>query len=185
LRLASTAFNGPGADLAVFENAGTFFDDPFVFAELAFVEVSSDGTHFARFPAVSLNTESDGLITPFGRAFAGVDSTNINNLAGYHPQGFGTPFDLADLASNPAVVDGLVDLGAISFVRLVDIPGDGSVVDSLGNPILDAWLTAGSGGFDLDAVGVINAVPEPTAWLLLVAGAGLAAITRRPCRVGS
>src|SRR3954467_173127 len=43
--------NGPGNDFAVFENG---FSDTFL--ELAFVEVSSDGVHYFRFPAVS-NTQ--------------------------------------------------------------------------------------------------------------------------------
>jgi hypothetical protein len=152
--------NGAGADFAVFENAGTFFTDPFVYAELAYVEVSSNGTDFVRFPSVSLNAEAD-LVTPFGRDFAGVDTTNIHNLAGVHPAGFGTPFDLAELASLPEITGGSVDLSSIAYVRLVDIPGNGEYLDSLGNPIFDTWLTTGSGGLDLDAVGAINIVPEP------------------------
>src|SRR5690606_19802057 len=45
--------------------------------------------------------------------------------------------------------------------------------DSLGNPILDTWLTTGSGGFDLDAVGAINVVPEPLTGALLGGGVAL------------
>ena len=45
--------NGAGPDFAVFENS---FNDSFL--ELAFVEVSSDGIHFVRFPAIS-NTSAD------------------------------------------------------------------------------------------------------------------------------
>ncbi|MEM1304738.1 MAG: hypothetical protein AAGG46_07560, partial [Planctomycetota bacterium] len=85
-------FDGPGADLAVFENAFDFtlsgFPPEFVFAELAFVEVSSNGVDFARFPSISLNVPNDGdnsdfatdpeeLITPFGSGFAGVNKTFI------------------------------------------------------------------------------------------------------------
>lgn len=187
--VASPIVNGTGADFAVFENAGTFFGDVFVFAELGFVEVSSNGTNFARFPATSLNTaatpnpdfdtnlpesfpdntrylavphvaDTNGIDALFGRNFSGINTTNINNLAGIHPTGVGTPFDLADLAGNAAVQSGLVNLNNIRFVRVIDVPGDGSFTDSAGRPILDTWLTAGSGGFDLDAVGVIN-TPEP------------------------
>lgn len=193
--VASPIVNGMGADFAVFENAGTFFGDVFVFAELGFVEVSSNGTDFARFPATSLNTaatpnpdfdanspesfpdntrylavphvaETDGIDALFGRNFSGVNTTNINNLAGIHPTGVGTPFDLADIASDAAVQAGLVNLSDIRFVRVVDVPGDGSFTDSSGRPILDTWLTAGSGGFDLDAVGVIN-TPEPSSLVVL------------------
>jgi hypothetical protein len=66
---------------------------------------------------------------------------------------------------------GLLDLDNINYVRIVDIPGSGDYLDSLGNPIYDAWVTWGSGGVDLDAVGVINsAVPVPSALWLLASG---------------
>ena len=208
VRLRGTAFDGPGPDLALFENAGTFFGDPFVFAELAFVEVSSNGVDFARFPATSLNTDPvpnpdfDDTMDPsftnqpyigvphepdttaidagFGRDFAGVNTTNLDNLAGIHPTGIGTPFDLAELQSHDAVLAGDVDLSAIQYVRIVDIPGDGSFVDAAGRPILDAWPTVGSGGFDLDAVGAINSVPEPASMLLFAASLiGMRLVSRR------
>ena len=173
----ATIVDGPGADFAVFENAGSFFSNPdFVFGELAFVEVSSNGNDFARFPAASLNIEpdpnaadpnSDQLDDVFGRNFAGLNTTNVNNLAGVNQTDSGTPFDLAELATDPLVASGAVDLNDIHFVRLVDIPGDGTFTDSLGNPILDAWHSVDSGGFDLDAVGIINKVPEPTSWALM------------------
>jgi hypothetical protein len=174
--------DGPGADFAVFENGFVFPGDPFLFAELAYVEVSSDGTSFARFPSVSTNTDWQGN---FGQAFGGFDTTNITGLAGKHAAGFGTGFDLADLADDPLVTGGLVDLGDIGFVRLVDIPGDGSFTDSLGNPILDAWLSAApTGGFDFQlglgtGVGVINVVPEPSAVGLLTVAGGLLLRRRR------
>ena len=176
-----TIVDGPGADFAVFENAGTFFDSydvDFIFAELAFVEVSSNGSDFARFPATSLNIEADPnapdpnhdrLHAPFGRDFAGVNTTNINNLAGVNATLTGTPFDLSDLVGDPLVTLGTVDLNGIRFVRFVDIPGEGSFDDSFGNPILDAWHSVESGGFDLDAVGAINRVPEPAS-TAIVAG---------------
>jgi len=161
--------NGIGSDFAVFENAGEFFSSPFRFAEFAYVEVSSNGIQFAQFPSISMNLEGD-LITDFGRSFAGVDTTNVFNLAGKQAGGFGTPFDLDDLLTETSVVDGIVDLDNIQFVRLIDIPGDGSFLDSLGNPILDPWQTSGgTGGFDFSlgpgqGVGVINAIsiPEPS-----------------------
>ncbi|MGI9454914.1 MAG: hypothetical protein ACR2NU_00035, partial [Aeoliella sp.] len=187
LRFDATVFDGPGPDFAVFENAGTFFTDPYIFAELAFVEVSSNGADFARFSSTSLNIEPDGngmldtdeLDVMFERNFAGIDTTNVENLAGVHPAGIGTPFDLNQLANHTDVLGGLVDLDNIHFVRLVDIPGNGAFLDSLGNPILDTWLSTGSGGFDLDAVGAINAVPEPgTILLALMASFALVAKCR-------
>jgi hypothetical protein len=167
--------NGPGWDLAVFENGFYFFppDDDKLFAELAYVEVSSDGAVFARFPAVSLTEE---LFTPFGRAFAGIDPTDVHNLAGRHAGLVGTPLDLADLVGLPAVQMGAVNLRSIRFVRIVDVPGDGSFTDAEGRPILDAWLTRddfGNGGFDLDAVGARYRVPEPAAGWMAGALTGL------------
>lgn len=176
----------PGPDFAIFENASTFFAVPYVFAELAFVEVSSNGSVFVRFPASSLNIEpdddgvleADELDAQFGRNFAGLDSTNVRNLAGIHPTGIGTPFDLAELATAAEVVSGEVNLSAIRYVRLVDIPGSGDFVDAAGNPILDTWPTTGSGGLDLDAVGVIN-TPEPSGVVLWVLGVSAALVVRR------
>ena len=154
--------NGSGADFAVFENAfisgeGGGVEEQ-VFAELAYVDVSTNGIDFARFPSVSL---TQGLVGGYGA----VDPTDVYNLAGKHINAYddswGTPFDLDDLSADPTVTAGLVNLFEINYVRFIDIPGEGSFYDSLGNPIYDAWLTWGSGGLDLEAVGVINQVPEP------------------------
>ena len=144
--------DGPGPDFAVFENA---FDDTFL--ELAYVEVSSDGTTFVRFPSHCLETN---WIDTYGLTNA-TDPTAYGGLAGKHSQGFGTPFDLRVLAGQ----DGL-DLHRVTHVRIVDVKGDGSNLDSYGNPIYDPTPTWGSGGFDLDAVAVLaNFVisPNPTA----------------------
>lgn len=80
--------NGNGFDFAVFENS---FSD--VFLELAFVEVSSDGVNFFRFPATS-NTQITTQIGPFDNTG---DATKINNLAGKYRAQYGTPFDLQEL----------------------------------------------------------------------------------------
>jgi hypothetical protein len=144
LRFEPPIADGPGADLAVFENA---FDDTFL--ELGFVEVSSDGEHFLRFDSAYLGQDP---VSAFGRH----DPTVIGGLAGKYRQGYGTPFDMSTLTDKPAVLEGTVDLGAIHFVSIVDVVGDGSVEDSFGNPIFDPTPTEGSGGFDLDAVAVLN-----------------------------
>ena len=65
-------------------------------------------------------------------------------------------FDLADLEGKPEVEDGSVDLEAITHVKIVDVIGDGTQFDSIGDPIYDPYPTTGSAGFDLDAVAVIN-----------------------------
>ncbi|MEM6749046.1 MAG: dockerin type I domain-containing protein [Planctomycetota bacterium] len=134
--------NGPGFDFAVFENA---FDDDFL--ELAFVEVSSDGQNFVRFANDSLTPDAVGGFDPIG-----VDATNLDGLAGKYRQGFGTPFDLDGVDG----VNPLVDVAAITHVRVVDILGDGSVADTSGDPIYDPFPTFGSPGFDLDAVAVLH-----------------------------
>jgi len=191
----NSLFDGGGDDFVVFENAFEFGDNPgFWYAELAFVEVSTNGVDFARFPATSLNTEGAGdpatdLITPFGRAFAGVDISNINGLAGFDgPATFGgaprgTPFDLTDLAATTAVTSGAVDLDEINFVKLIDILGNGSVLDDAANPIFDAFDDAepptGVNGFDLDAIGAIHIVPEPATLGLAGLAAAVAVLCRR------
>jgi hypothetical protein len=141
--------NGDGWDFAVFENAVTD-----TFLELAYVEVSSDGENFLWF-------ESRSLVSGAVGSFDNIDPTEIDGLAGKYRQGYGTPFDLSDLAETPEVIAGDVDLAAITHVRIVDIVGDGSFLDSMGTPIYDPFPTVGSVGFDLDAVGVSNGAPYP------------------------
>lgn len=134
--------NSPGPDLAIFENS---FSGRFL--ELAHVEVSSDGKNWLRFPSISRTS------SPVG-SFGVVEPTNLNGLAGKYRATFGTGFDFSDLP-----VDPLVDRNAIRFVRLVDVVGDGTDLDSLGNPIYDPYPTFGSAGFDLDGIAILG--PEP------------------------
>lgn len=158
--------NGPGADFLVGENpffvAGSFFA---TFAEVALVEVSSDGAHFARFPARYFGpAASPG---PFGSATVG----SYANLAGQHAvlawpgadlqdvvEAGGDAFDLADLADDPLVTGGLVDLGSITQVRLVDVV-DGQVADAVGVPIRDP----SAGSADVDCVTAIHRQGEVAA----------------------
>ena len=134
--------DGPGPDFAVCEHA---FAERFL--ELAHVEVSSDGTTFTRFPCHALGKDP---VDTYAKTNA-TESEAFANLAGKHPLGTGTPFDLRELAGTPGL-----DLRRVTHVRLVDIVGDGSSRDSYGNPIYDPFPTWGSGGFDLDAVGVLH-----------------------------
>ncbi len=181
LTFANSIRNGTSADFAVFENGFGFASDGSLFGELAYVEVSTDGNNFARFPSISLTPE---LVEPIGR----LDATNIYNLAGKHvnngivvsddefiPNSWGTPFDLENLVNDPSVVSGEIDLNQINLIRIVDIPGNGSFFDSEDRPIYDPWQTPipGSGGFDLEAIGAINTntVPEPVSVLgILLSG---------------
>ena len=134
--------DGPGPDFAVFENANSER-----FLELAFVEVSSDGTNFTRFPCHALGRDP---VDTYAKTNA-TEAESFANLAGKTLRGFGTPFDLRELAGAPGL-----DTRRITHVRIADVLGDGSNFDSYGNPIYDPAPTWGSGGFDLDGVGVLH-----------------------------
>ena len=142
--------NGPGYDFAVFENS---FTDTFL--ELGFVEVSSDGQNFFRFPAHSL-TQDSMQVGSFGR----VDAGNINNLAGKYRALFGTPFDLEEMKN----IAGL-DVNGVTHVRIVDVVGcindSFARIDTAGRKVNDPWPTPfPSGGFDLDAIGLIHTTAD-------------------------
>lgn len=139
-------FNGPGPDFAIFENA--FLDD---YLELAHVEVSSDGINYYRFPSTSL-TDTSIQVATYGL----IDATKIHNLAGKYRAYYGTPFDLQELAGIPQL-----DINNISNIKIIDVVGsidDQYATRDADNKIInDPWPTGfESGGFDLDAVGVIN-----------------------------
>lgn len=145
-----TIGDGPGFDFAVFENS---FSDNFL--ELAFVEVSSDGVNFFRFPATS-NLPTDTQFGPFDDIS---DASKIDNLAGKYRAGFGTPFDLQQLAGTPGL-----DITAITHVRVLDVIGsldpNFATYDQFGTAINDPYPTGfPSGGFDLEAIGVIHTGP--------------------------
>ncbi len=147
LTFAQPIRNGVGADFAVFENSFSA-----TFLELAFVEVSSDGINFVRFPAIS-NTDTTAQVGSFGA----IDATQIYNLAGKYQANYGTPFDLAELAADSA----LLDIDQITHVRIIDAIGcmqdSFATRDSRGVKVNDPWTTPfPSGGFDLDAVGVLH-----------------------------
>lgn len=137
--------DGPGPDLAVFENS--FSDD---YLEFGFVEVSSDGVNYFRFPATS-NIQDTAQTSSFGTS----DATLVNNLAGKYRGLYGTPFDLQELAGTPGL-----DINNITHVKIVDAVGSinsaYATYDKNNNKVNDPWPTAfASSGFDLDAVGVI------------------------------
>jgi hypothetical protein len=138
--------NGLSWDFAVFENS---FSDTFL--ELAFVEVSSDGINFYRFPSTSL-TDTAVQVDTYGE----LDATKINNLAGKYRLNYGTPFDLDELSG----ISGL-DINHITHIRVVDVIGSidkqYASYDSYGHVVNDPWPTPfPSSGIDLDAVGVIH-----------------------------
>lgn len=145
IEFASPIWNGPGPDFAVFENG---FQDHYI--ELAFVEVSSDGVNFHRFESISEAPTTTQLTN-----FSFSDCGYVHNLAGKYRALYGTPFDLEELNG----VAGL-NINAITHVKLIDVVGSinhmyGSF-DSQGTIINDPFPTEfESGGFDLDAVGVM------------------------------
>lgn len=156
--LAKPIRNLSGADFVIFENGhisqynqgGVGIGG--IFGELAYVEVSNGGTSYVRFPSASLTAAAVGR-------FGSLNPTDIHNLAGKHVNSggdsWGTPFDLAQ-----------VGLSQITHIRIVDIPGSGAFKDTAGNPIYDAWVTVGSGGFDLEAVGGISTSMTYDEWKL-------------------
>ncbi len=157
LEFSDLVANGQGADLAVFENGVLDSRNGLGYLELAFVEVSSDGDNFVRFPSSYLDDENIPVMAP-----ASGDATLIDGLASKYKVGFGTPFDLADLRGHPGSEH--LDFNAIRYVRLVDIMGNGETVDSDGRPIYDPYSEDSSGepvevssnGFDLDGIAVLN-----------------------------
>jgi len=149
LTFASPICNEAGPDFAVFENP--FHNVPQCFLELAFVEVSSDGENYFRFPAVT-NVPFDEQVG----SFALMDATLIHNFAGKYEVLFGTPFDLDEVEDNP-----LLNKSKITHIRLIDVVGsinpEYATYDSEGHIVNDPFPTPfWSSGFDLDAVGVIH-----------------------------
>jgi hypothetical protein len=79
-------------------------------------------------------------------------------LAGKYRQGYGTPFDLEELAGTPGL-----NVNDVKYVRIIDVVGsiddNYATYDSFGNKINDPWPTPfDSSGFDLEAVGVIHSL---------------------------
>jgi hypothetical protein len=150
LTFASPIVNGAGFDFAVFENGFWAGGSGLAFLEYAFVEVSSDGIHFVRFPSVSNNQDTQQM------AMIDSDCALVDGLAGKYTYGFGTPFDLDLLKDSTGI-----DVNNITHVRVIDVIGSINPAyasrDSRGHMINDPYPTNfASSGFDLDAVGVIH-----------------------------
>ena len=152
LTFASPIYNGPGPDFAVFENGFANAVNPDTWAlELGFVEVSSDGENFFRFPAVTYVQTNEQL----GNA-GSIVPAQLHNFASKYGAFYGTPFDLDEVEDNE-----LLNKNRITHVRIVDVVGnidpEYATKDSEGHIVNDPWPTPfASSGFDLDAVGVIN-----------------------------
>ena len=153
--------DGPGADLLVTENPFRSASQPDqTFAEVFFVEVSSDGVVFARVPTRYRGPQVDPGPFSFVSAgwyegFGGVLPTNATSGGSIDPldpvRAGGDAIDLATLLTDPLVLSGAVDLQNITAVRLVDVR-TGVDTDSVGVLVRDP----GSGSADIDAVGVLQ-----------------------------
>ena len=184
MTFASGIKNGEGLDFAVFENSNIVADEGapagMGFWELAYVEVSSDGTHFVRFPNFYLGATT---VSAYGQHAGSL----IYNLASKYMMDYGHGYDLAELEyAYNYIISGdceftddyvssflanyqYLDLDNVSYVRVIDVIGDGSCLGSDGYEIYDPHLTWGSGGFDLQGIGVLNmalsaVVPEPSTY---------------------
>jgi hypothetical protein len=138
-----------GWDFAVFGNG---FEDNYL--KMAFVEVSSDGVHFVRFPSVSL-TQTQVQISNFDT----IDTRKIYNLAGKYPVFYGTPFDLYELKDSAGI-----DIHHITAIRVVDVVGciqdPYARYDSQGHKINDCFPTPyNTSGFALDGAGLVHNAP--------------------------
>ena len=148
-----------GPDFAVFGNA---FSSSYL--KLAYVDVSQDDIHWFRMPDYSLTPG------PVGTYGDNMDPTNIFGLAGKYAVGYGTPFSLGE-----------VGLTWASYVRLVDVVGDGTNLDTNGHPIYDPYPL--DNGFNAAGVGVFSvdppAVPEPRSVALMLIGGSVLAFARK------
>jgi hypothetical protein len=193
---------GPGGNFAVFENSfldnssalagrggGTNFvyfnsgtnlvpiarGNNFIWTKLAFVDVSSDDTNWARFPPTYFNTDLlfQASVPDSPQHWLSQDATMISGLAGATVLQYGQSFSLLVLTNNPNVLSGAVQLNNIRYIRFTDVIGDGSNLDQYGNPIYEPYYDgtqlpslaaapdASTDGFCLRGVATL-VVPAPT-----------------------
>lgn len=146
LQFSHPIINANGYDFVVFENSA--WNN---YVELAFVEISSDGNNFFRFPSIC-NFDTTNQLDNGGLS----NASQIHNLAGKHPAPYGTPFDISEIDDHV-----MLDKNHITHIRLVDVIGSINPLygsrDSEGKLINDPFPTPfNSSGFDLDAIGIIN-----------------------------
>jgi hypothetical protein len=161
--------DGPGADLAIFENA--FFvavENGAVFTEYAVVQLSPDGRTWYEYPHDDETGEGLAGAVP-------VYSNSQNGLDPFLESSGGDRFDLA-----------VVGLPYVRRVRIID---GGDEIDDVGN----VTPPGSKGGFDLDAVGAIHSggvariegviladgVPVPRALVKIVPADGFGRIRKR------
>jgi hypothetical protein len=176
---SALASRGGGTNY-VYDNSGTNLvlvarGYNFLWTKLAFVDVSSDDTNWARFPATYFNTDVlfQATVPDSPAHWLSQDATMIDGLAGKTALQYGTPFSLSTLTNNPNVQSGAVNLSNIHYIRLTDVIGDGSTLDQYGNPIYSPYYDgtqvpllvappdSATDGFCLRGVATL-VVPTPT-----------------------
>lgn len=162
LEFGNRCVDSAGADLLVCENP-FFVSTGGSFAETLFVEVSTNGVQFARFPNRYTGPQSQlpsiqGAPLAWYRGFAGLRPVVANVSTNHDPYDLvhagADAFDLADLAGDPLVQAGTVDLSDIRYVRLLDI-NSGNALDSTGTVVWDCGLDFSSSA-DVDAIVALN-----------------------------
>ncbi len=163
LQMDTPMYDGPGVDLIVYENSFFLAGTTHAFVEAMHVEVSTDGSTWARFPSAFHG--NSGPYSPFAacpvewyEGLAGVMPSSGGPVVGADPLnvvlGGGDAFDFAWLANEPNVLSGDVDLQVVKFVRLIDIVSSDFASD--GSQIWDHGLDSQASA-DVDAlIGVNN-----------------------------
>lgn len=144
--------NGVGDEFAVFSNG---LENGY--CKLGQVWVSSDDVNWYEEPNFSY---TPGTLQTYS---AGTVLSNIEGYCGKYEAGYGEPFSI-DYPDFPHEVN---------YVKIVDVQGNGTVLDSAGNPIYGN--VPGDDGCNVVGVGVMSAVPEPGT-LALVGAIGLAGL---------
>lgn len=143
--------NLSGPEFAIFENGFELTGSNKYHIELAYVEVSTDGIKYYRFPNHSATQDS----IQTGN-FDGMFPEQIDGLAGKYIAGFGTPFDLELLKDS-------IGNKPVYYIRVRDVVGalndSFCSFDSDGRKINDPWPSSfASSGFDLDAIALLNEI---------------------------
>jgi hypothetical protein len=152
--------DGAGPDFAVFSNG--FLTGSEAYLKLATVWVSSDGENFFELPPISDTASPVAL-------YGSLDASNLYNLAGKYVSGYGTPFNLDELAD----VSPLLNVNDIQYVRLIDVGSD--TLDSNENPIYESV----DSGFNFGGIGVLSAQPVPEPSTCVLAALALALLSAR------
>lgn len=171
----NVVFDGPGNDLAIYENAFHAGSETGpIFTEYASIELSPDGKTWTPVPYDALT--GDGLAG--GAAVLSAPDNGIDPVA---PEGGGDRFDIGAVG--------------LSFVRFVRITDGGDAIEDAGNSV----PSADKGGFDLDAAAAIHStapgfvhgtitaggVPVPDARVKIVPADGTRRLYRRSQADGS